>query len=145
MFSHNVWILKCSLFAISHAFSLAIQEGRDKQFLVKQIKELSAEVSRNEQEPELRDSRGARDAVPRWGEHYNSTFETDEEPAMPARDFTNGGFYERDVWRSCRVIWKGNRLIPTSLLFSFILHSGKMYINNLLCFTTLLYYCLYVK
>ncbi|XP_017321089.1 transmembrane channel-like protein 7 [Ictalurus punctatus] len=73
------------------------QEGRDKQFLVKQIKELSAEVSRNEQEPELRDSRGARDAVPRWGEHYNSTFETDEEPAMPARDFTNGGFYERDV------------------------------------------------
>ncbi|KAK3571761.1 hypothetical protein QTP86_018721 [Hemibagrus guttatus] len=62
-------------------------EGRDKQFLVKQIKELNVKVSRNEQ---LRTS----DAVPRWGENYNPAFEPDEEPEMPARDFRNGGFYD---------------------------------------------------
>ncbi|MCI4374278.1 hypothetical protein PGIGA_G00004510 [Pangasianodon gigas] len=78
-------------------------EGRDKQFLVKQIKELSAKVSRNEQEPQLSDGRGTRDdrgprsAVPRWGGNYNSAFERDEGPAMPARDFRNSGFYERDM------------------------------------------------
>ncbi|XP_060776360.1 transmembrane channel-like protein 7 isoform X1 [Neoarius graeffei] len=76
-------------------------EGRDKQFLVKQIKELSAKVSRNKQEPQLRDgrgtrnSRGPRDAGPRWGENYNPAFEPDEEPTMPARDFRNSGFYAR--------------------------------------------------
>lgn len=80
---------------------MSIQEGRDKQFLVKQIKELSAKVSRNKQEPQLRDgrgtrdSRGPRDAGPRWGENYNPAFEPDEEPTMLARDFRNSGFYAR--------------------------------------------------
>ncbi|KAM9488424.1 transmembrane channel-like protein 7 isoform 2-T2 [Clarias gariepinus] len=78
-------------------------EGRDKQFLVKQIKEMSTKPSRNKQEPklrdarEMRDGRGARGAVQRWGENYNSAFEPDEDQAMPASDFSNGGFYERDI------------------------------------------------
>ncbi|KAK2855401.1 hypothetical protein Q7C36_007270 [Tachysurus vachellii] len=70
-------------------------EGRDKQFLVKQIKELNENLYRDEQQPQVRtrDDRGARGAVPRWEENYNSAFEPDEEPAMLTRDFRNSGFY----------------------------------------------------
>ncbi|TSL82552.1 Transmembrane channel-like protein 7 [Bagarius yarrelli] len=82
-------------------------EGRDKQFLVKQIKELNAKVSKSEQDAPPRDSRRTRDSrnqsgaipslSPRWRENCNSAFEPDEEPAMSSRDLRNRGFYDRDI------------------------------------------------
>ncbi|KAF7708072.1 transmembrane channel-like protein 7 isoform X2 [Silurus meridionalis] len=63
-------------------------EGRDKQFLIKQIKDLSAKVSRNEHVTKLGE---AGNAAPRWEGNYNSAFELNEE------DFRNSGYYKRDI------------------------------------------------
>lgn len=77
------------------------QEGRDKQFLVKQIKELvsksqqTAPPTNSGRTKDRRNLSGATQPLSlRSQEHCNSAFEPDEEPVMAVRDLRNRG---RDI------------------------------------------------
>ncbi|XP_066538396.1 transmembrane channel-like protein 4 [Hoplias malabaricus] len=66
-------------------------EGRDKQFLVKQIKEISATLLKEEQEPQepWSESKPQWDTAQHWGEQHNLAFDPDEEMTHPSAFFSD--------------------------------------------------------
>ncbi|XP_062847650.1 transmembrane channel-like protein 7 [Trichomycterus rosablanca] len=95
-------VLLCYVAALASVYGKTVDllkkqhrlEGRDKQFLVRQIKEASAEVCENEREhlSPVRERRRPRDTEPNWEEHYNPAFEPDEEQTKPTRAFYSEEF-----------------------------------------------------
>ena len=83
-------------------FTCPIQEGRDKQFLVKQIKEIAA-LSKEQQEPKQppKQSQAQWNGAPHWGGQHNPAFDPDIEMMTQPRaffpdDFENPGLHYRE-------------------------------------------------
>lgn len=79
-------------------FTCPTQEGRDKQFLVKQIKDISAAISKEKQEPQQPpiERQAQWDSAPHWEGRHNPAFDPEEEmvtqpPAFFPDDFEDYG------------------------------------------------------